>query len=249
MKRIKWVPILLLPALLAAGCGTSPAPRPSPASPYPPSLSPIGYTIQVGAFASIENASGLSDSLEARGLDAYYFADHDGLFKVRFGDFPSKSEARRRAEALKNAGAIEAYYIVGPEAYGPPTTEATLRQRLVNTARGYIGLPYRWGGASPRQGFDCSGLTMTVYRLNGLNLPRSSRQQYRTGTPVPRNRLQPGDLVFFDTAGRGTVSHVGLYAGSGKFIHAPKSGGTIRSERLQNPYFRRRYVGARDYLN
>jgi cell wall-associated NlpC family hydrolase len=90
---------------------------------------------------------------------------------------------------------------------------------------------------------------MTVYRLNGLNLPRSSREQYRTGTPVPRNRLQPGDLVFFDTSGRGTVSHVGLYAGSGRFIHAPKSGGTIRSEQLQNPYFKRRYVGARDYLN
>jgi cell wall-associated NlpC family hydrolase len=239
----------LLPALLAAGCGTSPAPRPSPASPYPPSLSPIGYTIQVGAFANLENASGLSDSLEARGLDAYYFADRDGLFKVRFGEFHAKTEAERRAQSLQQAGIIEAYYIVGPEYYRPGTTEAALRQRIVDTARGYIGLPYRWGGASAKRGFDCSGLTMTVYRLNGLNLPRSSREQYRTGTPVPRNRLQPGDLVFFDTSGRGTVSHVGLYAGSGRFIHAPKSGGTIRSEQLQNPYFKRRYVGARDYLN
>ncbi len=246
------MPILLLFILLAAGCGTSPAPRtapfPSPSPSPSPSLSPVGYTIQVGAFANLENASGLSDSLEARGLDAYYFADRDGLFKVRFGEFHAKTEAERRARSLQRAGIIEAYYIVGPEYYRPGTTEAALRQRIVDTARGYIGLPYRWGGASAKRGFDCSGLTMTVYRLNGLNLPRSSREQYRTGTPVPRNRLQPGDLVFFDTSGRGTVSHVGLYAGSGRFIHAPKSGGTIRSEQLQNPYFKRRYVGARDYL-
>jgi cell wall-associated NlpC family hydrolase len=248
VKRIKAMPILLLLALLAAGCGTSPAPRTAPFASPPPSLAPIGYTIQVGAFASLENASRVNDSLDAKGLDAFYFADTDGLFKVRFGDFHSKAEARRRAETLKKTGVIDTYYIVGPEEYGPTRTQAALRQRLVKTAQGYIGLPYRWGGTSAQQGFDCSGLTMTVYRLNGLNLPRSSRQQYRAGTPVPRNRLRPGDLVFFDISGRGTVSHVGLYAGSGRFIHAPKSGGTIRTENLQNRYFKRRYVGARSYL-
>ena len=89
---------------------------------------------------------------------------------------------------------------------------------------------------------------MTVYRLNGLNLPRSSTQQYQTGTPISRSSLQRGDLIFFATAGGKRVSHVGIYAGDGRFIHAPKSGGKIGFESLSNTYFSRRYVGARTYL-
>ena len=212
-----WPAFLAALVLAAAGCGgTAVSRRAAPPAPPAP-LPPVGYAIQVGAFASVDNASRLSDSLSGKGLEAYHFADDDGLFKVRFGNFTSKSSAKRRAEALQRAGIIEAYYIVSPDAYGSPTTDAARRERIVRTARKYIGLPYRWGGDSVEEGFDCSGLTMTVYRLNGLNLPRSSRQQYRTGTPVPRSRLQPGDLVFFATSGRGTVSHVGIYTGAGRF--------------------------------
>jgi len=245
VKRIKPIRILLVFVLFAAGCATVLPPPPESSG---PALAPIRYTIQVGAFANLDNASNLSDDLERNGLEAYYFADSDGLFKVRFGEFPSRPAARRQAESLRAAGVIDAFYIVGPGDFGPTLSEDALRQQLVQTAEGYIGLPYRWGGASPQDGFDCSGLTMTVYRLNGLNLPRSSRQQYRRGSPIERHRIQRGDLVFFATSGRGVVSHVGIYAGGGRFIHAPKSGGTIRTDSIKNGYFSRRYVGARNYL-
>ena len=89
---------------------------------------------------------------------------------------------------------------------------------------------------------------MTVYRLNGLELPRNSRSQYQTGRPVPRNALEKGDLVFFATGSRNRVSHVGIYSGRGQFIHAPGKGKTIRTASLSSRYFQERYAGARRYL-
>jgi cell wall-associated NlpC family hydrolase len=118
----------------------------------------------------------------------------------------------------------------------------------VTTARGFLGIPYAWGGASPSEGFDCSGLTMTVYRINGLILPHSSRTQYKTGTPVSKGRLQKGDLVFFATKRGRRVSHVGIYTGNNQFIHAPGNNKRVRTESLSNSYFRENYVGARTYL-
>jgi len=201
----------------------------------------------VGAFRQSENASRFAESLKRRGLDAYYVADKDGLFKVRFGDFDSKDQARLEGKKLVYSGIIEDYYIVHPGG-SKRYAGSILRGNIVRTAQEYIGLPYRWGGTSPDSGFYCSGLTMTVYRINGLNLPRSSVQQYHTGRPISRSRLQRGDLVFFATAGGKKVSHVGIYAGNGKFIHAPRSGGKIGFESLSNSYFSGRYVGARSYL-
>ena len=89
---------------------------------------------------------------------------------------------------------------------------------------------------------------MVVYRLNGLDLPRSSGQQWQAGTPVRRGQLVKGDLVFFATAGGRRVSHVGIYAGNGHFLHAPGRGRTIRLSPLSSPYFKSRYLGARSYL-
>ena len=213
----------------------------------------MGYSIQVGAFANLDNAVRLSEALESRGLNAYYFVHKTGLYKVRFGDFPSKESARRKAESIRAAGIIDRYYIVSPGDYADMKSRkyrgSYLRDEIVKTAERFIGVPYRWGGSSADEGFDCSGLTMTVYRLNGLNLPRSSREQYRAGTPISQSKLSQGDLVFFATSGGRRVSHVGLYAGGGKFIHAPKKGKRIRTESLSNSYFRSRYVGARTYLN
>ena len=214
----------------------------------------LGYSIQVGAFANLNNAVRLSKALEQHGLDAYYFVHKTGLYKVRFGNFPTKKAAREKAEAVRAAGIIDAYYLVSPEEYALARQKkrggrSYLRNEIVGTARKFIGIPYRWGGSSRREGFDCSGLTMVVYQLNGLNLPRSSREQYRVGTPVRRSQLSRGDLVFFATSGGRRVSHVGIYVGEDKFIHAPRRGKKIRTERLTKRYFRTRYVGARTYLN
>ena len=117
---------------------------------------------------------------------------------------------------------------------------------LAQAAR-MLGRPYRFGGATP-SGFDCSGLTMAVYKLNGLDLPRSSRQQWKVGKPVKRSHLEKGDLVFFATAGGKRVSHVGIYTGNGKFLHAPRRGRKITISSLSDRYYKTRYLGARSYL-
>lgn len=212
----------------------------------------MGHTIQAGAFSNQNNAVRFTEMLQANGIPAYHFRHETGLYKVRFGNYASRQEARNRAENLVSIGMIEDYYIVGPEDF-PAHTRRTgdtehLRNQIVSTARQYLGVPYRWGGESARTGFDCSGLTMVVYRLNGLDLPRASGQQWRSGTPVKRRQLARGDLVFFATAGGNRVSHVGIYAGNGKFLHAPGKGRTIRLTPLSNPYFKSRYLGARSYL-
>jgi cell wall-associated NlpC family hydrolase len=118
----------------------------------------------------------------------------------------------------------------------------------VRTARSFIGVPYLWGGDSADEGFDCSGFTMAVYQYNGLMLPRTSRDQSEMGTPVGRNRLERGDLVFFSTNNTGKVSHVGVYIGGGRFIHAPGRGKRIGIESLDSKYYSARYAGGRSLL-
>lgn len=231
--------------VLPTGASSAPPDRSAVQSPLPG----IAFTIQVGAFSTTERAANYSDRLAATGLDTYYFIDTDGLCKVRFERFETKAAARRRAVDLQTRGVIDDFYIARPGPSGRlSNARENLQDGLVQTARRFIGTPYRWGGESARSGFDCSGLTMTVYRLNGLELPRNSRAQFQTGRPVPRDALQRGDLVFFATGRRGRVSHVGVYSGHGKFIHAPGRGKTIRTASLSNGYFTARYAGARRYL-
>ena len=117
-------------------------------------------------------------------------------------------------------------------------------KRLVEQAMTYLGTPYRRGGTS-RRGVDCSGLVGAVYGEQGLDLPRTAAQQFAEGVAVPASDLRPGDLVFFrDTYKRG-ISHVGIYIGDGRFLHAAgRRHGVIVSE-LSRPYYRTRYAGAR----
>jgi cell wall-associated NlpC family hydrolase len=220
------------------------------------SLPRLGYTLQAGAFAKVENAARFSEALKAQGLEATYYASGDGLYRVRFGDFSTREKARARGEALKGAGIIEAFWVVAPDGSAPgaagrvrlrPTDEGGLRASLVESARGYLGVPYLFGGTTER-GFDCSGLTVAVYRLNGLRLPRSSQAQFDAGGAVEPEALRAGDLVFFATGGGGRVSHVGVYVGQGNFIHAPRSGQGIRQDDLADRYYQKTFVGARTYL-
>ena len=212
----------------------------------------MGYSIQVGAFANINNAVRFTAKLQSHGIEAYHFRDSEKLFKVRFGNYLTRSIARIEAENLKEAGVIQTYYLVAPKDYARSESQsnlnASLSEEIVNTARQYIGVNYRWGGQSTGTGFDCSGLTMVVYRLNGLDLPRSSRQQWDTGRPVDSRHLSKGDLVFFATTGGRRVSHVGIYIGDNKFLHAPGRGRKIRISLLSNKYFKSRYLGARTYI-
>ena len=216
------------------------------------SLASIGYAIQAGAFSNRHNAVRLTEILKKEGLDAYYFAHETGLYKVRFGDFPLKEWAVKSAKNLHARGIIDIYYIVGPEDYPKAKIrehgEMYLREEIVRTAERFLGIPYQWGGSSPETGFDCSGLTTSVYELNGLKLPRSTRQQYQSGTSISRDKILKGDLVFFATTKKKQVSHVGIYVHGDQFIHAPRKGKTIRFGSLSNGYFNKRYMGARTYL-
>jgi cell wall-associated NlpC family hydrolase len=119
-------------------------------------------------------------------------------------------------------------------------TRPTLGARAARYARRMLGVPYRYGGDSPSSGFDCSGLVRYVFGHFGLSLPHSSYADFGVGRHVGRAALRPGDLVFFDGLG-----HVGLYVGSGSFIHAPHSGTTVRISSLTDPWYSSRYVGAR----
>ena len=104
---------------------------------------------------------------------------------------------------------------------------APLTARVVQKARRLIGIPYVYGGSSPRSGFDCSGFVRYVYGRLGITLPHSSYADFALGRRVGRGSLRPGDLVFFDGVG-----HVGLYVGAGKFIHAPHSGTRVQISSL-----------------
>lgn len=115
-------------------------------------------------------------------------------------------------------------------------------------ALGLVGTPYRYGGNTPEGGFDCSGLVNYVFAdMLDLRLPRTSRQLSQIQGPrIAPERLVSGDLVFFGSGA--DVWHVGIYVGEGRFVHAPSTGGTVRLDALDNPYWRRHYSGAKRVL-
>lgn len=126
---------------------------------------------------------------------------------------------------------------------------ADAAEMLVEQALGYLGIRYRFGGTSPDTGLDCSGLVLNVFRnAVGLDLPRTARDMAALGDKISRPELQPGDLVFFNTMRR-TFSHVGIYLGDGKFVHAPSSGGKVRIESMGSRYWAQRFNGARRLLD
>jgi len=116
-------------------------------------------------------------------------------------------------------------------------------------AIGLVGTPYRYGGNTPAGGFDCSGLVAYVFQqATGVQLPRSTRELVAyPARRVDQDDLQPGDLVFFNPSG-GQASHIGIFVGEGRFVHAPSSGGTVRLDALSADYWRRAYAGARRIL-
>ena len=119
---------------------------------------------------------------------------------------------------------------------------------LVISAMGFLGVPYKRGGNTAETGFDCSGFVRAMYQQTiGLILPRTADQQAAATVEIDKGDLQPGDLVFFNTLRR-AFSHVGIYVGEGRFVHAPSTGGTVRLDHLDGPYWRDHYTGAKRVL-
>ncbi|MGM9924507.1 MAG: C40 family peptidase [Bacillus sp. (in: firmicutes)] len=128
--------------------------------------------------------------------------------------------------------------------FGSINTEAATSQARVkaaNTGLKYIGTPYKWGGITP-SGFDCSGFVNYNYKKAGISVPRTSASQHQTGKYVGINGLRKGDLVFFNTSGKG-VSHVGIHIGNNKFVHASSTG--VRVDSMSNSYWKPKFVGGK----
>ncbi len=121
------------------------------------------------------------------------------------------------------------------------------RARIIATAKRYLGVKYRYGGTTPR-GFDCSGLVMYVFRKNGIKISRSAKRQFYRGKRVYLKRAKPGDLVFFQTSRYKRISHVGIYLGNYRFIHAPRTGKRVSYASIRTRYWRKRLVGVVRYL-
>jgi cell wall-associated NlpC family hydrolase len=126
-----------------------------------------------------------------------------------------------------------------PVTTGAPTESPSSRNATAaRLATRYLGAPYVWAGAGP-SGFDCSGLVMYAFGQVGVAIPHSAAQQFRLGTPVDRDGLRPGDVVFFNQ-----LRHNGIYLGDGRFVHSTRPGG-VKIARLDDGWFRTRWVGAR----
>ncbi len=134
-----------------------------------------------------------------------------------------------------------------PESEAASTLSAFVDRtdQLIFTALGHLGVPYKRGGSTEALGFDCSGFVQNLYSNTfGLVLPRSAAEQAKATEPIEPQDLRPGDLVFFNTMRR-AFSHVGIYMGDGKFIHAPRSGQKVRVESMKTSYWEKRFNGAR----
>jgi len=134
-----------------------------------------------------------------------------------------------------------------PVVSAPSQFSSPLADDVLLRAIGLVGTPYRWGGNTPDSGFDCSGLIGYVYQgAAGISLPRSTREMINLrGPDIDRSQLQTGDLVFFATSGGSNVSHAGIYVGEGRFVHAPATGGTVKLDSLDKPYWQKAWLNAK----
>lgn len=126
----------------------------------------------------------------------------------------------------------------------PSGTSARSGARAAFYATKLVGARYRYGGNNPSKGFDCSGLVQYSYRLAGVRIPRNTRYQYQHSHFIRRSELRKGDLLFFNQQGK-RFSHVGIYIGNSKFVHAPSSGKRVRVSTIKNPYWLRHLASTR----
>ena len=159
------------------------------------------------------------------------------------------AEARARLQAEQLAAlqaqntAVDSTFTADPVIGVAPPPDGTKASQVIAIAMQYLGIPYVWGGASPSQGFDCSGLTSYAFAQMGIYLPHHAASQFNYGTPVSREDLQPADLVFFNGLG-----HMGMYIGGGQFIHAPHTGDVVKISSLYDGWYSSTWVGARRVL-
>ena len=185
-------------------------------------------------LASIRNEIATLEAAEARRQARLEAAARERVAALSQQRQVQSLDTSAEPSAETEVAAAEA---AAPEVAGP--APAARYGGVVGIAMQYLGVPYVWGGASP-SGFDCSGFSMYVYAKMGVSLPHHAASQYGLGTPVSKDQLQAGDLVFFNGLG-----HMGIYIGGGQFIHAPHSGDVVKISSLSDSWYARTWVGAR----
>ena len=219
----------------------------------------LGYGSVSGSNVNIRSGPGTGYRSLAKasiGEKAYIIGINNQWFKVIYGNIIGyiRSDYLELTQIpYENRDSVnKPLFFVGGKSTGVTPSASALKpsvssgSAIVATAKQYLGVPYVWGGSTPK-GFDCSGLVQYVYAKHGISLPRTSKQQWTAGTAISKASLQPGDLVFFANTYTSGVSHLGIYIGNGQFIHSSSSKGVIISE-LSNPYWSSHYHGCRRVL-
>jgi len=219
----------------------------------------LGYGRVNGSRVNIRSGPGTGYSVLTQavaGNKAYIIGINNGWYKIIFGNTIGyiRSDYLDLTEIPyenRDSSKKPLFFRGGKSTGVTPSPEALngtsdLRQKIVATAKQYIGVPYLWGGTTP-SGFDCSGFVQYVYQRHGISLPRTSKEQWTVGTAISKSALQPGDLVFFANTYTTGISHLGIYIGNNQFIHASSSKGVTITD-LSNSYWAARYYGAKRIL-
>lgn len=233
----------------------------------------LGYGKITGSSVNLRSGPSTSHGVVttgSRGSTAYIIGVENGWYKVIFGEnicyirsdylsltqIPYENKASSTSPKFFRGGAStgtepSASALKGSNSSGSTgnTGSADLSgQKILDTAKKYLGTPYKWAGADP-SGFDCSGLVYYVLKTLGYSPYRSTPDQYKMGTYVAKENLQIGDLVFFQNTYKSGISHVGIYAGNGQFIHSPNSNSVVSFANLNTTYWTSHYYGARRVAN
>jgi len=171
----------------------------------------------------------------------------DATHGIRKGDtLPTEAELAELAQAVKAADTTPPAFAAASGAPEAGKADESIKGRLLRVARRMLEVPYRFGGTT-LWGLDCSGFVQKTFAFLNLDLPRSAREQFREGTKVAKADLSPGDLVFFRTYAK-YPSHVGIYLGDNRFVHASSREKKVTVDSLDTPYYVKRYIGAKRLL-
>jgi hypothetical protein len=209
------------------------------------------YAVRFGDFSSKVKARSAASKLVSSGIiDSFYIAPPNEIVFAKPKE-PGWEKARpdgiSQPREVKPSDKSQQTTTSGKTVSKPARNDRDMGSIAARTAERFVGIPYRWGGDNVIDGMDCSGFVRAVYNLCGVSIPRTSREQYKTGESISKNDLQDGDLVFFGVS-ESKINHVGIYVGDGKFVHAPRRGEDIKVTHIDESYFEKRFMGARRYF-